>query len=292
MARRSQYRLVVKKLVSAVCLVVGVGLAVRAATRDVEAETIEQPAAAPSLPPAPAAAPAPAPAPAPVPELAPAPPPAPSIVPARASLELVATSVGDRPEDSYVTLYDPRSGTQGAFWVGQRVSGIGTLEKVSGTFALIRNDAGALERVSFGRAGAPAETPAKPATTTTAAAPADKAPDWAARVNKIDDNTYEVDRTLVKDLVNAGARIPGVRVTPALGKDGKLQGVRVAQARKDSLAAGIGLKSGDIVQAIDGNALDSTDAVLEMYGRLDTISVARVSVLRGGKVQELELRLR
>ncbi len=283
------------RIASALAVVVCVGFAARAAAHAFD----DEPAADP-LPPA-APAPTPKPAiveavgagdPAPLPVLAPEPAPAPApVIPARSTLVLVATSVGDRPQDSFATLLDPTIGTQGAYWVGQRVSGIGTLEKVSGTYALIRNDGGAVERVEFPRTGAPAAEPAKPAAVATAA-PAKAAPEWAARVNKIDDSTYEVDRSLVKELVNAGANLPGVRVTPALTKDGKLQGVRVARSARDSLAAGVGLRTGDIIQAIDGTALDSTDAVLEMYGRLDSTSVARVSILRGGKPVELELRLR
>lgn len=211
---------------------------------------------------------------------------------ARSSLVLVATSLGDRPQDSYATLMDATTGAQGAYWIGQRVSGIGVLDKVAGTYVLVRNDAGAVERVEFSSGPAP-EAPARP-TEPKADAPATgpAPPSWASRVNKVDESTYEVDRSLIKDLMNAGAKLPGVRVTPAVGKDGKLGGVRVTQARKDSLAAGIGLRAGDLVQAIDGTALDSTDAVLEMYGRLDSASVARVSILRAGKPTELEYRLR
>jgi type II secretory pathway component PulC len=218
--------------------------------------------------------------------------PSPTVaIPARSSLELVATSLGDRPSDSFATLIDVTSGTQGAYWVGQRVSGIGTLEKVAGTYVLVRNDAGAVERVTFDSGStAPKEKPAAIAKAEPATAAA--APAWAARVNKIDDTTYEVDRELIRELMTAGAKLPGVRVMPAVGKDGKLNGVRVAQARKDSLAAGLGLKNGDVIQAVDGTALDDTDAVLEMYGRLDSASMARVSILRGGKTTELEYRLR
>jgi len=294
-------------IASALCVVVCAGFAARAAANVFEAEYLAEPTAVPVPPAAPVAPPLPvvvdpgkasalvdrnvfcSDCPAqgagdPLPTVA---------IPARSSLELVATSLGDRPSESYATLVDATSGTQGAYWIGQRVSGIGTLEKVAGTYVLVRNDAGAVERVELGRGPKPTEPAAKPAKIAAVAATPDAAaPAWAARVNKLDDQTYEVDRQLIRDLMNAGAKLPGVKVMPAMSKDGKLAGVRVAQARKDSLAAGLGLKNGDLVQAIDGTALDSTDAMLEMYGRLDSASVTRVSIVRGGKPVELEYRLR
>lgn len=284
------------RIASVLCVMVCVGVAARAAARDDRTEHLAEPAAVPPTAPVtpPPAAPVTAVEASPRVEIEDAGDPAPVVVPpipARSSLVLVATSLGDRASESFATLLDATVGTQGAYWIGERVSGIGTLEKVAGTYVLVRNDAGAVERVELGGPKPPAAAPTKPVAVA-AATPAAAAPEWASRVNKLDDSTYEVDRELIRQLMNAGAQLPGVRVMPALTKDGKLQGVRVAQARKESLAAGLGLRSGDIVQAIDGTALDSTDAVLEMYGRLDSASVARVSLLRGGKLLELEYRLR
>lgn len=206
-------------------------------------------------------------------------------------LVLVATSLSADAAASYATLRNLETGAQGAFWVGHRVPGAGVVERVAGTYVWLRTAAGVVERVDLLTVAAapPGET-----TGTGAAKPAADAPAWTARVKKIDDATYEVDRQLIRDLVGGGAqaKVPGVRVMPATGKDGTLRGVRISQARKDSLAVGLGLRTGDVIEAIDGKALDSPDVILAAYGELERAAAARVSISRGGKPLEIEYRLR
>jgi hypothetical protein len=212
----------------------------------------------------------------------------PGVAASRLPIVLVATSLAPDPADSYATLVNLESGAQGAFWVGHRVPGGGVIERVAGTYVWLRTGDGAVERIDLlAIAAAPAEPPAPPK-------PKGDAPAWSERVKKLDDATYEVDRQLVRDLVGGGAtaKVPGVRVMPATGKDGKLRGVRISQARKDSLAAGLGLRTGDVIEAIDGKALDSPDVLLAAYGELERAAAARVSISRGGKPIEIEYRLR
>jgi len=201
-------------------------------------------------------------------------------------LVLVATSLGTTP---FASIRNLETGGQGAFHVGDAVPGAGTIDKIGGTFVWLRSAAGAIERLDLLAIAAATPAPVAPPT----GAP-DDAPAWSARVRKIDDVTYEVDRELVRELVGAGAsaKVPGVRITPATGKDGKLRGVRISRASKDSLAAGLGLRTGDVIESIDGRAIDSPDALLEAYGRLDSAAQVRLSLSRGGKPAELDFRLR
>lgn len=202
-------------------------------------------------------------------------------------LVLVATSLAPDADDSYATLRNLETGAQGAFWIGSRIPGGGVIERVAGTYVWLRTGAGALERIDLLAVGAAPEETSPPAR------PAGDAPAWTEKVRKLDDATYEVDRQLIRDLVGGGAtaKLPGVRVMPATGKDGTLRGVRISQARKDSLAVGLGLRTGDVIEAIDGKALDSPDVLLAAYGELERAAAARVSISRGGKPLEIEYRL-
>jgi general secretion pathway protein C len=215
--------------------------------------------------------------------------PAEGTVASKRPLVLVATSLGDAP---FASIRNLETGGQGAFALGEELPGVGVLEKVAGTYVVIRSRSGA-ERLDL--LAVPTVAGAAGAGQVVASGAAVKAgPAWAERVRKIDDATYEVDRELVRELVGGGAtaRVPGVRVTPATGKDGKLRGVKLSRASKDSLAAGLGLRTGDVIEALDGHAITSPDVLLEAYGRLESAPQVRLSVSRGGKPVELDYRLR
>jgi general secretion pathway protein C len=63
-------------------------------------------------------------------------------------------------------------------------------------------------------------------------------------------------------------------------------------ARKDSLAAAVGLKTGDVIEAVNGTKLTTAEAALAMYGQLETTSMVTVTVQRGGQPVNLEYKLR
>jgi hypothetical protein len=198
-------------------------------------------------------------------------------------LALIATSLGTQP---WATVRDTATGAQGAFGVGDRIPRAGVIARVAGTWIDVHNEAtDRVERVLL-LGPAPAGGPAKPVTVT-AAAPA--AP-YADRVRKIDDTTYEVDRRLVRELVGAG-QVDGVRVMPVT-RDGKIAGVKVLQARPASIAGAIGLRSGDVIEAIDGARIETAQQVIDMVARLDEISTVRFEGTRRGAPLALELRLR
>jgi len=200
-------------------------------------------------------------------------------------LVLVATSLGHEP---IATVRDDRSGSQGAYYVGEDLPGAGEITKIGATYVdFVNASTSRQERASL-LAAAKAATPG--ATASVAPAAPDNA--YADRVKKLDDTRYEVDRNLVRELVGAaGKPVPGVRVVP-VSKDGKLAGVRILSARPDSVAGALGLKSGDTLGAVNGVAIDSIDKMLEVYTKLDTMSVVTLDGTRGGKAISWEYKLR
>jgi type II secretory pathway component PulC len=76
-----------------------------------------------------------------------------------------------------------------------------------------------------------------------------------------------------------------VRLAP-VGKDGSLTGIRVAMARDGSLARVLGLQTGDVIESIDGRAIDSA-ATMEIYGRLDDVRRVDLGIKRKGAAQTL-----
>lgn len=211
----------------------------------------------------------------------------------RLPIVLVATSLDAAPARSTATLRNTASGGEGAFRVGQRVPGAGPLEKVAGTYVLVKNEqTGAIERVELASAASP-EVEAPPPQRTTPTGRAEPPAPWAGRVRALDERTFEVERALIRELVASQGRGAGqgARLAPAT-RDGKLAGVRVQMARKDSLATALGLRVGDVIEAVDGAALDSPDALLGLYAQLDRASAVQLRVARGGQPVTLDYRLR
>ena len=201
-------------------------------------------------------------------------------------LLLIATSVGASP---VATIRDTTTGAQGAYAVGDRLRGAGPIERIAGTSVQFRNEAlGRSERIDL------------LAAERTAAAPPDAAPaappsaePWASRIRAIDERTFEVERSLVKELIasGTGAKVKGVRLAPHM-QGGKLVGVRVAQARPGSMGAAVGLRTGDVIEVVDGVRLSSPDDMLTLMARLNSITGARVQGRRGGQPFELQYQLR
>jgi len=75
-------------------------------------------------------------------------------------------------------------------------------------------------------------------------------------------------------------------------EDGKIVGVRVQPGSDPELFTRLGLQAGDIVTAVNGIALDSPTRAQEIAQTLSASGAARVTVRRGGRVENLTVSLR
>jgi len=83
-----------------------------------------------------------------------------------------------------------------------------------------------------------------------------------------------------------------VRVQPVFNQ-GKLQGYRIfpGGARGSSAFTQLGLKSGDLIEAVNGTALDDAARAMEVLQTLSSSATATVTVARNGQPQEVNLNL-
>ena len=197
---------------------------------------------------------------------------------------LIATSVG---RDSRATLRVPATEAQGSWGLGDVVPGVGRIDRIGFVSIDVIDVADPARRATIslfdeggGRSDASAATPAPAA--------ADPFPD---RIRKIDDHTYEVDRSLVRDLFSGAVGTAGARIVPVT-KDGKLEGLRLFGVRAGSITAALGLKNGDVLQAVNGARIESANTLLTMYAQLDTLNNVELAGTRAGKPLTLMLRLR
>ena len=111
-------------------------------------------------------------------------------------------------------------------------------------------------------------------------------------VKKIDDTTYEIDKSLVeKALANPMALAKGARVVPAV-KNGKPDGFKLYAIRPSSVYAKLGLTNGDTLQSINGFELTSADKALEVYTKLREATQLQVEITRRGKPMTLNYSIR
>lgn len=194
---------------------------------------------------------------------------------------LIATSLG---RESYVTLVIPASAVQGSWSVGDQIPGLGRLDRIAPTWIDVIDAAGHRGRLSLldAAAGRGPDT-AMPRT-------APPAP-WSERITKLDEQTYAVDRSLVRELVTGATQAGGVRPVPFF-ENGQIAGIRLYGVAAGSIPAAVGLRTGDVLAAINGAPIKSLQQLFDLYAGLDQLSSVDVSGTRAGKPLIRTLRLR
>ncbi|MCX5741955.1 MAG: hypothetical protein NT062_05590 [Proteobacteria bacterium] len=214
---------------------------------------------------------------------------------------LLATNVGARPTDSYATIINTENQRQGSFGfrlagkdlVGDKIPGAtGKLLAVHYKYIDFENN-GHTERL--GLLGAAIEV-AKPVAAVEEK-PADENKDELQTaidngVKKIDDNNYEIDKSLVeKILANPMAVAKGARVVPSM-KNGKTDGFKLYAIRPNSVYGKIGLTNGDTLNAVNGVVLDSADKGLEVYTKFREATTLEVEITRRGKPFQIKYQIK
>ena len=199
-------------------------------------------------------------------------------------LSLIATFVSD--DFKQATILNTSTLAQGGYMIGSEIPDAGKVVKIEYKYVDFENAAAGkrVERVSL-----LGEPPAAAAPPVVATAPVSTGPkdEMSAAIDsgikKIDDTTFEVDRSLVdKLLANPLAASKGARVTPSI-KNGKPNGIKLYAIRPSSIYSKLGLSNGDTIHSINGFELDSLDKGLEVYQKVKDASGLQVSVTRRGK---------
>ena len=79
----------------------------------------------------------------------------------------------------------------------------------------------------------------------------------------------------------------GASFTPNLDKRGKMQGIVLNKIAAGSLAARYGLAPGDRILAVNGQAISSLNAAMELYQRYRGSDSVRVTIERGGLLRNV-----
>lgn len=91
-----------------------------------------------------------------------------------------------------------------------------------------------------------------------------------------------------KNLKDVNALLSQARIRPHF-KEGKANGLAVYQIKKDSIFSRLGLRDGDIVEAVDDAAIQSPDDIISLYQKLESGSQLSVRINRRGQEKTLNL---
>lgn len=213
-------------------------------------------------------------------------------------LQLIATHVAGTPEDkaNFATILNTGTQKQGAYWVGGEIPGAGPVFAIHYKYVDFTNTAtGRKERISL-LGEAPPPPPPPTAVAATEPAPAGDGDDLTAAIDsgikKIDDTTYEIDKSLVeKVLANPMAVAKGARVMPS-SKNGEPNGFKLYAVRPNSVYSKLGFTNGDTINAINGMELNSMDRAMEVYAKVRDATSLQVVVTRRGKPVNLSYTIR
>ena len=134
----------------------------------------------------------------------------------------------------------------------------------------------------------PVEAPPPP----TRGGPSPVPPEIASKIQKVSDNEFNVDRSVVdKILENQAELMKTARIVPEQ-KDGKVVGIRLFGVRPDTLLGTLGLQNGDRLETINGFNMGSPEKALEAYARLRTSSNLKVQVNRRGTPVTIDYRIK
>ncbi len=107
-------------------------------------------------------------------------------------------------------------------------------------------------------------------------------------VKRISDTEFQLDRQMIdqqlSDLTQLGM---AARVIPNY-KNGKYEGFKLVGVRPGSLYRAIGIRSGDILRSINGQAINSPNKAMELFNQLRSQSRITMEVERRGKIENFQ----
>ncbi len=107
-----------------------------------------------------------------------------------------------------------------------------------------------------------------------------------------DQTSIRVRRTdIEKSMKNINTLLSQVRIRPHF-KNGEADGLSISRIRPNSIFTKLGLRNGDVVQAIDETPIQSPDDILSMYEKIKSGSKISIQITRRGRQKTINYEMR
>ena len=101
-----------------------------------------------------------------------------------------------------------------------------------------------------------------------------------------------IDRETVEDAMNnIGELMKQVRIRPYF-ENGQPAGLSLTGVRPDSIFQKMGIRSGDVLLAVDGEEIRSVDDVVNLYEKIGATDGVALQIKRRGRIQDIEFQIR
>jgi general secretion pathway protein C len=210
------------------------------------------------------------------------------------NLKLVATLVSEEDKAwSFAAIIDPTDGSSRLYAIGSKVPGDAVVTDVLDRRVLLHNgnrneflDLDTGQGTAVAQAQPTAEVAVRPGGGNS------MEDEVAKSIRKVGEGKYELERSaLNKVLANTTLLARSARIVPSV-KDGQPNGFKLYAIRPGSLYSLLGMANGDTINAINGHAMTTPDAALEIYTKLRNASHVTISYTRGTKTQTNEYTIR
>jgi type II secretory pathway component PulC len=102
-------------------------------------------------------------------------------------------------------------------------------------------------------------------------------------IRRTGERQYEVERSTLEAWLGNLPRLAGeARIIPEL-RDGRSAGFRLMGVRRDGALDAIGLRSGDVIVAINGFEMNGPDQAIAAYVNLRRVGHISIALERGGR---------
>ncbi len=204
-----------------------------------------------------------------------------ALEPTTLKLALLGTVSGSS-RNTYAVIEETNKRKQGLFKVGDSIQDAVIKSIQRGVVVLKVGDK--VEKLTMDEAAARSTGPKKGRVSSRPRSPREEGPGRTI--------TVRVSRSDVEaSLKDINQLLTQARVRPHF-KDGKPDGLAINRIKKGSFFSKLGLRDGDIVQAIDNTSIRSPDDILALYKKLKSGSGVGIQINRKGQQQTINFTFR
>lgn len=206
------------------------------------------------------------------------------------AINLAGTMVSEDPAWSIAILHNPGTSKTEFAKVGDNLLSQAMVTSIGRNRVMIsrqgRMECLRPESVRKAAAARPRPTPVAQPIARPTARPQDQDLESLAEsaVRRTGSNAYDIDRAALDSVLsNPNAlREQAPSVAPYY-KDGQAAGFRLSGVRSGSIFSSLGIRNGDVIQAVNGQTIDSPQRAMELYQRLRQTGTIEMVVERGGR---------